>query len=204
MRLRYLLAVLPLLAPPPAAAAGSGELPAGLSFGGPFELVDHRNRVRRDTDFRGRFLLVFFGYTGCPDVCPLDLAVMAKALDLLGEAAGRIQPLFVTVDPARDTPEVLADFVSAFHPRLLGLTGSEAQIRAIAKAYRVHRRKVIVDPEQPEDYLVDHGSLTYLMGPDGGFRTFLPHKTTARRMAEVVRRYLDREPPATGRSPPPR
>ncbi len=198
MRLLRALALLLLLAPLPAAAAGPEDLPAGLSFGGPFELLDQDRRLRRDTDFRGRFLLIFFGYTGCPDVCPLDLAVMAEALDLLGEEAGRIQPLFVTVDPARDTPEVLAGFVAAFHPRLLGLTGSEAQIRAIAKAYRVHRRKVIVDPEDPEDYLVDHGSLTYLMGPDGRFRTLLPHKITAERMATVIRGYLEREPEGGG------
>jgi len=198
MRLLRTLALLLLLAPLPAAAAGPEDLPVGLSFGGPFELLDQDRRIRRDSDFRGRFLLIFFGYTGCPDVCPLDLAVMAGALDLLGEEAGRIQPLFITVDPARDTPEVLADFVSGFHPRLLGLTGSEAQIRAVARAYRVHRRKVIVDPEHPEDYLVDHGSLTYLMGPDGRFRTLLPHRTTAERMAAVIRTYLAREPGSGG------
>jgi protein SCO1/2 len=98
--------------------------------------------------------------------------------------------LFVTVDPARDTVPVLAAYASAFHPRLLALTGSEAEIAAVAKAYRVHRRKVLVDPARPADYLVDHGTFSYLMGPDGRFATLLPSGTVAGRMAEVIRRYV--------------
>ncbi len=191
-RARALLFVLALLSLVPMAMA-AGDLPAGLSFGGPFELTDQNGRLRSDRDFRGKFLLIFFGYTGCPDICPLDLSVISRALDRLGVQGKRIQPIFITVDPARDTPEVLRDFISGFHPRFVALTGSESRIAAIAKAYRVHRRKVIVEPAYPQDYLVDHGSLTYLMGPDGSFRTLFPHGTSAERMATVLRSYLRKE-----------
>jgi protein SCO1/2 len=124
-------------------AAGEPVLP----FGGPFALVDHDGRPRRDTDFRGRHLLVYFGYTSCPDLCPLGLDTIAQALDLLGPRADAVQPVFVTVDPARDTPEVLREYVASFDARLLGLTGSEADIRSVTKAYRVHRRLVRTAPD---------------------------------------------------------
>ena len=162
-----------------------------MSFGGPFTLMDHAGRRVTDRDFRGSWLLVQFGYTACPDLCPLSLDTLAQALDLLGPAAAaRVQPLFVTVDPAQDTPEALAHFVRAFHPQLLGLTGSEPDIRAFAKAYRVHHRKVLTDPARPDAYLIDHGSFTYLIGPDGRFVTLFPYRTPAERMAEVVERHL--------------
>ena len=167
------------------ALAGEPVLP----FGGPFALVDHDGRPRRDTDFRGRHLLVYFGYTSCPDLCPLGLDTVAQALALLGPRAGTVQPLFVTVDPARDTPAVLRDYLAAFDSRIVGLTGGEADIRAVAKAYRVHRRLVRTASEGGAT-LIDHGSLTYLMGPDGAFVTLFPHGTTPERMAEVVGTYL--------------
>jgi protein SCO1/2 len=171
-------------------AGGRAAEPWPVSFGGPFTLTDHTGRRRSDADFGGSWLLVQFGYTGCPDLCPLSLDTLAEALDRLGALGERVQPLLVTVDPAHDTPTVLADFVPAFHPRLLGLTGSEAEIRAVAKAYRVHRRKVIPDPARPDDYLIDHGSFTYLMGPDGAFVTLFPYGTEAERIAAVVRGRL--------------
>lgn len=170
------------------AAPAAAALP--VAFGGPFELVDHQGRLRRDSDFRGSFLLIAFGYTSCPDICPTNLTIMATALDQLGTRGERVQPIFVTVDPARDTPAVLGDYVGHFHPRLIGLTGSEAQVRAAAKAYRVHRSKVILDPAAPEDYLVNHSSLTFLMAPDGGFVTLFPHDTDADTMAKAIAKYL--------------
>jgi protein SCO1/2 len=173
-----------LLGVAPGAAA---DMPA-LPFGGPFELVDHHGALRRDADFRGRFLLVQFGYTRCPDLCPLGLDVVAGALAVLGPDAARLQPLFVTVDPASDTPEALRRYLADFDPRLLGLTGSEAQVRAAAKAYKVHRR--LVRPAGGGEALIDHGSLTYLVGPDGAVLTLFPHGTGAERMAEVVGGYL--------------
>lgn len=176
--------------PAPGTAPAPGADPLAGRFGGPFTLTAHDGRRLSDTDFRGRFMLVYFGYTTCEDLCPLDLAVIEAALKELGPAADIVQPLFVTVDPARDTVPVMAAYVANFHPRLIGLTGSEPEIAAVARAYKVHRRKVRPAAGGPEAYIVDHGSLTYLMGPDGQFRTLVPHKTEAAAMAAVLRRYL--------------
>ena len=172
------------------ASAADKPAPFPVAFGGPFMLTDHTGMARTQADFHGRHMLVYFGYTYCPDICPTTLQSMIAALDELGPLAERVQPVFVTVDPGRDTPEVLADYVAAFHPRLIGLTGSESEIRAAARVYRVHRRKVVTADGDAEDYLVDHGSLTYLMGPDGGFVTLFPFQTGPERMAEVLRKYL--------------
>jgi len=159
-------------------------------FGGSFTLVDHEGRTRTDTEYHGRFLLIYFGYTYCPDICPTGLQTMSQALDSLGAKAENVQPLFISIDPGRDRPEVLKDYVSHFHPDLIGLTGSEAQIRAVAKAYRVHRRKVVLSQDDPEDYLVDHSSITHLIGPDGKFLTLFPHGTDATVMSERLAGYL--------------
>ncbi len=120
------------------APSWAANLPA--LFGGPFQLVDHNGRSVTDRDFAGRFMLIYFGYTHCPDICPTDLSGMAAALDRIGPLTQRLQPLFITVDPERDTGPILRDFARALHPGLLGLTGSPEQIAAAAKAYRVHRR----------------------------------------------------------------
>lgn len=174
----------------PAAVARDKDPLAGR-FGGPFTLVGMDGRAASDANFRGKFMLVYFGYTHCPDVCPLDLSTIGQAMDLLGPQAERVQPVFITVDPARDTPELLAAYVTSIHPKLLGLTGSEEQIAAVARAYKVHRRKIPTPSAAlPDDYVIDHGSLTYLMGPDGSFRTLIPHNTPAERMATVIKDYL--------------
>lgn len=175
-----------------AAAPARGAEPWPVRFGGPFTLTDHTGRRRSDTDFRGTWLLIQFGYTSCPDICPLSLDTLTAALDGLGPAAARVQPLFITVDPKRDTPGVLATFVTQFHPRLLGLTGSDAEIAAVVGAYKVHRRKIVADPAHPEEYLVDHGSLTYLIGPDGNFVTLFPYGIDAARMTQALAGYLGR------------
>lgn len=163
--------------------------PLADRFGGPFMLIAHDGKRVTDADFRGRFMLVYFGFTHCPDVCPVDLLVMGQALKQLGKDAARIQPLFITVDPARDTITLLADYVASFDPRILGLTGSEAEIAAAVRAYKVHRVKY-TPANDPDGYSVDHSSLTYLMGPDGKFRTLIPHNTSAERMVEIIRPYL--------------
>jgi protein SCO1/2 len=160
-------------------------------FGGPFSLLDQSGKRISDTDFRGRFMLVYFGFTRCTETCPVDLPIIAQALDAIGPLADKIAPLFVTVDPANDTPAVIAPYVAAFHPRLIGLSGSEAEIAAIAKAYKVHRRKLTQPHHGAGDYAVDHGSLTYLMGTDGRFVTLLPHNSGAERLAAVLRKYLE-------------
>ena len=176
----------------PALAATEGDgPPLPIRFGGPFSLIDHEGARRTEEDFRGRFLLIYFGYTYCPDICPTNLSTMIHAMEDLGAKAEQVQPLFVSVDPARDTAEVLADYVAHFHPRLVGLTGSEQEIRAVAKAFRVHRSKVVFeDPD--EDYLVNHSSITFLMDRDGTFLSLFPHDTAAEVMAKALEGYIRR------------
>lgn len=180
----------------PGQAAGQGgakdsaaDFP--VTFGGPFSLTDHLGRPRSDKDFRGRFLLIYFGYTTCPDICPTNLQIMTEALARLGTQAEQVQPLFITIDPARDTVARLKGYVGHFDPRLIGLTGSEAQVRAVAKAYRVHRSKLVLADAGPEDYLVNHSSITFLMAPDGAFVTLFPHDTQAEAMAAAIAKYLN-------------
>jgi protein SCO1/2 len=171
-------------------AAAPRPDPLAGRFGGPFSLTDHTGKRVSDEAYRGRFMLVYFGFTRCTDTCPVDLPTMAQALNGLGPLAQRIAPLFITVDPAHDTPPVLAAYVAAFHPALIGLTGNEAQITAVAKAYKVHRRKLTQPHHGHGEYAVDHGSLTYLMDREGRFLTLLPHRTGAERMAAVLRGYI--------------
>jgi protein SCO1/2 len=174
---------------------GAENDPPALSslFGGKFSLIDHEGVRRSDEDFAGSYLLVSFGYTRCPTICPTDLETASAALDILDRKALPVQPLFVSVDPAVDRPEVLKAYLAPFHPRFIGLTGSEAEVRAAALAYRVHRRRVALDEDSgggPEGYLVDHGSITHLMGPDGKFLTLFPFGTDAEFMAETIEGYL--------------
>jgi protein SCO1/2 len=135
-------------------------------LGGPFTLTDQDGMKRNDAEFRGKYMLVFFGYTFCPDVCPTTLAVMSAALDKMGPAADRIVPIFVSVDPARDTPEVLKAYLSSFGTRFVGLTGTDEEIAATAQAYRVY---VQAHKDQGENYTVDHSGVVYLMDKSGAF-----------------------------------
>lgn len=169
----------------------AAQAPLPISFGGPFSLVDQDGAKRTERDFDSRFLLVTFGYTHCPDICPTGLAEIARAIDLLGEQGAGVQPVFITVDPARDTPARLKEYIGAFHPRLIGLTGSEAQVAAAARAYRVHRAKVLLPEAAPGDYLATHGSMAFLMDRDGEFVTLFPHGAEAEAMAETIGRYLN-------------
>ena len=155
--------------------------------GGPFQLVDHRGVPRSDADFRGKLLLVYFGYVSCPDVCPTDLQQIALALDRLGPAAASVQPLFITLDPERDTTERLATYVHAFHPRLVGLRGSQAAVRHAADEYRMYFRKV---PVAHGDYVIDHAAVTYVMNPEGKYVGFFPPGTRADRMVEILKPML--------------
>lgn len=136
--------------------------------GGPFALVDGNGKQVTDRDFRGKYMLVYFGYTFCPDVCPTTLNEVADALDHLGTKANRLQPIFITVDPKRDTPAVMKQYTAAFTPRLLGLTGTPEQIAKVAREYRVYYAEHRTGPG-PNDYTMDHSSILYLMGPDGKF-----------------------------------
>jgi protein SCO1/2 len=138
-----------------------------VELGGPFTLTDQNGQQRSDSEFRGKYMLVFFGYTFCPDVCPTTLAVMAAALDKMGADADRIVPIFISVDPERDKPEVLKAYLSAFGPRFIGLTGTEEEIAAAAKAYRVY---VQAHKEDGANYTVDHSGVVYLMDKSGAFQ----------------------------------
>jgi protein SCO1/2 len=143
--------------------------------GGPFRLIDQNGKSVTDADFRGRYMLIYFGYSFCPDVCPTTLGVMAQALEKLGpERARRVVPIFITIDPERDTPKVLADYMSAFGPSFVGLTGSEAAIKDVEKKYRVYAVKKPLDSSKASGgaYGVDHSSVLYLMGPDGRMISF--------------------------------
>lgn len=176
----------------PAVVTGSVTATGVPQIGGAFELTDQNGRVRRDTDFRGRYMLVYFGYTYCPDVCPTTLLAMSRALELLAETApesrGRVVPLFITIDPERDTVEAMAAYAPSFHPDLVALTGTAEQIGAAAKAYRVYYAKV--EDESAADYLMDHSSYIFLMGPDGAYVTHFSHLDSAEKIAEALARRL--------------
>ncbi len=172
--------------------AAAPPAPLEALFGGSFALTDHNGRAVTDRTFRGRFTLLYFGYTFCPDLCPTNLLTMADALEALGPDAAQVQPLFVTVDPARDDLPALRDYMAHFGPHFLALRGTPAQTRTVLKAWRVHRRKVPPEADA-DDYLVDHATLTFLMGPDGRFRTLFPHDTRPEAMAATLRRYLAEE-----------
>jgi protein SCO1/2 len=157
--------------------------------GGPFELTDHTGRTRSERDFRGQLMLVYFGFTYCPDVCPTDLQAIGLALDKLGADAARAQPLFISVDPERDTSEHLAEYVPLFHPRLIGLTGSTEAIRKAADAYKVYYAKIPLGKDGA-DYTIDHTAFIYLMDREGHYLGFFPPGTSADRMVEIIRPHL--------------
>lgn len=160
-----------------------------IKIGGPFELTNQYGETVRASDFYGGYMLVFFGYTYCPDVCPTTLTTISTALDILGDAASDVTPVFITVDPERDTSEYMKDYLQYFHPAIQGLTGTPDQIRQVAKAYGVYYAKVQEDGDvsaDDDDYLVDHTSITFLMGPDGQYAAHFSHGTTADAMAEKL------------------
>jgi cytochrome oxidase Cu insertion factor (SCO1/SenC/PrrC family) len=174
----------------PSAAQMMDDLMYGRgTVGGPFTLTDQTGRTRRDSEFRGKLMVVYFGYTYCPDVCPADLMAITEALDVLGSAAEGIQPVFITVDPERDT-KVLKDYVAAFHPSLVGLTGSPEEIRKVANSYKAFYVKV--PTERSGEYSIDHAGVIYLMGRNGEYLGFMPPQTGPDRLTEVLRKYLTR------------
>ncbi len=169
---------LTLLGAPPA----SGE-----AIGGPFRLAASDGRTVTDRSFPGRYVLVYFGYSRCRDVCPTTLATLAAALDAMGPRAAQVQPLFVTVDPTRDSPAALHHYLAAFSPRLLGLGGTPAQIRAVEREYRV---RSVVHPDGRGGYDVEHSSVLYLMAPDGTFLAPIRADESAAAMASDLARRL--------------
>jgi len=166
---------------------------AGPKIGGPFEMVNQWGEPTTDKDFGDTYKLVFFGYTFCPDVCPVTLSVISTAMDELGADAARVTPIFVSVDPERDTPEVLRDYVASFHPGIIALTGTKEQIDKMAKAYGVYYAKSSVDSGDPENYLVDHTSITYLMAPDNTYAAHFSHGTNAEDIVAGIRHVLNED-----------
>lgn len=164
----------------------------GAKMGGAFTLIGEDGQPVRDSDFSGKYRLVYFGYTFCPDVCPVDVQKLMQGLKAFEKQdaarAAKIQPLFVTVDPERDTPAALASFTNAFHPRLIGLTGSPAAIAEVAKAYGVYYQKS--PGTTPGTYLVDHSRATALYGPDGAPIAFIPESGSPDEIASELGRWV--------------
>jgi cytochrome oxidase Cu insertion factor (SCO1/SenC/PrrC family) len=172
---------------------GKSVVTGQADVGGPFRLIDQTGKTVSDADFRGRYMLVYFGYSFCPDVCPTTLAVMAQALDKIGpERARRVVPVFITIDPARDTPQVLGDYMKAFGPNFIGLTGSEAAIKDAEKKYRVYAVKKPLDPSKgiKGGYGVDHSSVLYLMGPNGKLVSFYDEAVSPDDLAKDIRQKI--------------
>ena len=169
-------------------APPAGNL-AGASLGGAFTLINQDGETVRESDFAGRYRLIYFGYGFCPDVCPTDLALIGRGLqafEAASPALGRtVAPIFITIDPQRDTPAVIRPFVAAFHPRLIGLTGTAGQIAAVMKAYGVYAKRM--DTGDAANYLMDHSAMVYLFGPEGRPIAFLPHQGLS---AEAVTQML--------------
>lgn len=172
----------------PPETPSAGGLAVNVDIGGPFELTDHTGaRMARDA-LAGDFALIYFGYTFCPDVCPTELGEIAIAIDELGPDGARVTPVMISIDPERDTPEVLSEYVPLFHERLIGLTGSEDEIRDVATRYRVFYRRYD-DPEYTY-YLMDHTSFVYLLDPDGNVASMFRYGTPPEEMAATIRQLI--------------
>ena len=168
----------------------SAEVISGVpSIGGPFTLINAEGKPVTDGDFLRKYMLIYFGYTFCPDVCPATLAKMAAALDKLGERGNRVQPLFITIDPKRDTPALMGQYTAALSPRLIGLTGTTEQIATVEKEYRVYAAEHRTG-NGPNDYTMDHSGIVYLMGPDGRFVAVISADGDASTMAADIAKRL--------------
>jgi protein SCO1/2 len=175
-------------------AAACGEGPrfkstdiTGVDYGTTLELTDHTGRTRRLEDWRGKAVVLFFGFTHCPDVCPTTLAEAASSLKQLGPAAEHVQVLFVTVDPERDTQKALADYVTAFHPSFIGLRGDEEATRRVAREFKIYYEK----RKQGGGYTVDHSAQTYVIDAQGRLRLLVRHDRLAQDLAHDLRVLLE-------------
>ena len=176
----YFVRTIGVREPPPPVTVGEAAIRSE------FSLIDHNGNRVTEADFLGRWQLVFFGFTHCPDVCPTTLAYMANVLDRFGGEVERVAPIFITVDPSRDTPEVMAEYVQAFHPKLVGLTGSEAEVAAAAQSFRVYYERM-EEETAPDGYLMAHSGHIYLMTPEGRFEdVFREGDQSAEEMAADV------------------
>ncbi len=172
---------------------GKSVITGQADVGGPFHLIDQNGNAVSDADYRGRYMLIYFGYSFCPDVCPTTLGVMAQALDRLGpERARRIVPIFITIDPQRDTPKVLAEYMKAFGPSFIGLTGRDAAIKDAEKKYRVYAVKKPLPSSSGSGgaYGMDHSSVLYLMGPNGKLVNFYDEAISPDDLAKDLRQKI--------------
>jgi len=161
----------------------------GPAIGGPFTLENSSGKMVTNRNFRGKFMLVYFGYTYCPDICPTTLNAVASTLDKLGPDAKELTPIFITVDPQRDTPEVMKRYTAAFSPAIVGLTGTPAEIAKVAREYRVYYARHVTGPG-PNDYSMDHSSVLYLMGPNGQFIAPLRADESPAKMATEIEKLM--------------
>jgi protein SCO1/2 len=170
-----------------------GKRPTGsgiAAIGGPFSLTDHNGQRRTEKDFEGKLMLIYFGYTYCPDVCPTALQVMSVAVDNLGDQAKSVSPIFITVDPERDTVAHLSEYVKNFHKDMIGLTGTAEEIKNAARVYRVYYRKAETAENAGKEYLMDHSSVVYLMGRDGRYLTHFTHQSQSEDIEKFIRKHL--------------
>jgi protein SCO1/2 len=151
--------------------SGPRSQPQSEAIGGPFALTAGNGQKLTDRDVRGKWLLMYFGYTRCPDICPTTLAEISETLKSLGPLAGEIQPLFITIDPERDTPDVVGTFVDQFDPLIIGLSGTAAEIAAVAKEYHVYYARSAASAADGDSYFMEHTAFVYVMGPDGKYAT---------------------------------
>lgn len=185
-------------APPPPTAEEKAQTAQDVArdiVTGEFSLIDHHGKAVTDEDFRGSWLLIFFGYTHCPDVCPTSLAVVGLVMDELGEDAAKVQPLFITIDPERDTPEAMAAFVADFHPRIIGLSGSPEQVKAAAYSHRAYYARAPVEEgaEVTEtEYAMDHSAYLYLMDPQGVYAHVFSPTDSAEEIAASIREFMNK------------
>jgi len=161
---------------------------ASPAVGGPFTLTDQNGATRSDSDFRGKIMLIYFGYTYCPDACPTTLQAISQTMDAIGNQASKVQPIFISVDPTRDTPDQLKSYAANFHPGILYLTGAPDTLKQVENEYRIYVAKV---PQSgSDDYLIDHSSIIYVMGTNGRYLASMPAGLPPKVMAATLQRYL--------------
>jgi protein SCO1/2 len=169
-------------------ASETRTVAGAATIGGAFEMVDQQSQPVTSETLKGRHLLVYFGFTNCPDICPISLQTMTQAMNILGPIGDEVTPAFFTVDAERDTPQVMADYVANFHPRFVALTGTPEQVRKAADAYRVYFQKA--KEEAPGEYMMEHSGFVYFMDREGGYVTHFRSEATAEQMAARIRQEL--------------